>query len=307
MHVRRFVSALSFCIGAALLAACGSQAGGGSGLVPPASGASKSLPYHKTYNYAGREQWFTVPAGVKKLTVIAVGARGAGPTEALGGRVWAIVPVTPGEKLAVFVGGQGSASRGGFNGGGDGGAAASYGYGDGYGAGGASDVRQGGDGLSDRIVVAGAGGGAGESYFSNSGGGGGNGGDSTAEAGGAGAGNGAGGGGGGGTQHSGGAGGPGGEGSSSSPGGSGDAGLFGAGGDGGAASGFYGAGSGGGGGGGGYYGGGGGGSGSSYYYGGAAGGGGGGGSSYIEPSAYAYHSWQGWRIKTCNGLVVFDW
>jgi hypothetical protein len=28
---------------------------------------------------------------------------------------------------------------------------------------------------------------------------------------------------------------------------------------------------------------------------------------YIEPRAYAYHSWQGWKLHASDGLVVFDW
>ena len=40
--------------------------------------------------------------------VVALGARGAGAgAGAHGGRVYAIIPVTPGEQFAVFVGGEG--------------------------------------------------------------------------------------------------------------------------------------------------------------------------------------------------------
>ena len=65
----------------------------------------------------------------------------------------------------------------------------------------------------------------------------------------------------------------------------------------------------GGGAGGGYYGGGGGGAGVTFELGseGGAGGGGGGGSSYIEPSAHRFASWQGWKKATGNGLIVFNW
>jgi hypothetical protein len=308
MNVRVFRNALGVSAAAVMLTACSGQT---ANTVPAVNDAAKSLPYHKTFYYTGKEQSFTVPPDVKKITVIAVGARGgdSAGSQGLGGRVWAIIPVIPGEKLAVFVGGEASESSGGFNGGGSGGTSGSYCYGCvAYGGGGASDIRRTGDALSDRIVVAGGGGGAGASYAS-AGGNGGKGGGSVGGPGGAGAGGPySGGGGGGGTQHRGGAGGSGGQGSSGSPGGAGDNGAVGVGGDGGVGvSGLYGAGGGGGGGGGGYYGGGGGGAGESYYYGGNAGGGGGGGSSYIEPGAYAYRSWQGWKIKTGDGLVVFDW
>jgi hypothetical protein len=293
---------LSTSVAAALLAGCSVQ---GAGTAPSVSDADKSQSHHETYYYTGSEQYFTVPAGVEKLTVIVVGARGgAFEDAAFGGRVWAIIPVTPGENLAVFVGGEGSRPSGGFNGGGDG---TGEGCCAGYGGGGASDVRASGDALQDRIVVAGGGGGAEGSGYPSEGGVGGKGGagsdgyNTT--------GHGSGGyGGGGGTQKSGGDGGAGGGYSGSYyDGKSGSDGSLGLGGDGGApgVAGFSYAGDGGGGGGGGYYGGGGGGGGGAY--GGGAGGGGGGGSSYIEPSAYAYHSWQGWKIKTANGLVVFDW
>jgi len=75
-----------------------------------------------------------------------------------GGSVKATIPVTPGEKLAIFVGGYG-ATAGGFNGGGTGGSTGGSG-GNGGGGGGASDVRQGGDRLANRVVVAGGGGGS---------------------------------------------------------------------------------------------------------------------------------------------------
>lgn len=132
--------ALNTCVAAVMLSGCGANAG--SGATPPVNVAGERLPYHKTFNYTGAEQMFTVPRGVKKLKVIAVGAQGGGDIQGFGGRVYAIIPVTPGEKLAVFVGGAGTSPGGGFNGGGAGGP--SYGS-SGYGAGGggASDVRGG--------------------------------------------------------------------------------------------------------------------------------------------------------------------
>ena len=308
--------ALSTCVAAVMLSGCGGSAGS-SGATPPVSVAGERFPYHKTFNYTGRKQMFTVPPRVKKLKVIAVGAQGNGDMHGFGGRVYALIPVTPGEKLAIFVGGDGAYnnSSGGFDGGALGGlypyCYRSSGNCYGYGGGGASDVREGGDSLTDRILVAGGGGGAGTDSVPGGGGGGATGGD-----GGSGYGYYYGGGGGsGGTQSQGGSGGAGQFGSYGN-GGPGSPGTRGEGGSGGQAS--YdgncssscveGAG---GGGGGGYYGGGGG--------GGACapsltvpfcgvGGGGGGGSSYIEPSAYAYRSWQGWKkIHTANGLVVMSW
>ena len=307
--------ALCICAAAVMLSGCGGNAGSG-GATPPVNGAGEKLPFHKTFNYRGAEQKFTVPAGVKKITVIAVGARGGGDDDyedrdiqAFGGRVFAIIPVAPGEKLAVFVGGQGSLPSGGFNGGGTG--AGEPSCCEGYGGGGASDIRQGGETLKDRILVVGGGGGNESFGWPEYGGLGGKGGGSVGGAGTDGFTGGSyigGYGGGGGTQLAGGGGGPGGAGTGgSSAGEPGSPGSLAVGGSGGLAGGQsdY-VGGGGGGGGGGYYGGGGGGGGGGFF--GGPGGGGGGGSSYIEPSAYAYRSWQGWKkIHTANGLVVLSW
>jgi hypothetical protein len=300
--------AFGICAGFAALSACAAPSG--SGAAPPINTAGKLRPYSQTFDYTGKEQTFTVPASLTKITVVLVGARGAGkPLPALGGRVWAIVPVTAGEKLAVFVGGEGSGQTGGFNGGADGGGPVCYQC-NGFGGGGASDVRQGGDAFSDRILVAGGGGGRGSVNIENKGGTGGAGGGTTGGSGiQGGYGYFGGGGGGGGTQAAGGSGGSAGQGYYGGNGGAGaNGGLAkgGRGGNGGAASGYY-IGAGGGGGGGGYYGGGGGGGGGGNISGGGAGGGGGGGSSYIESTAYKSHSWQGWKLKTGDGEVIFEW
>ncbi len=315
---------LCITVAAALLAGCGALRQAQDDTQPPiaapganpasaalalaARGGGDALPHHRTFYYSGARQSFKVPSGVTKLTVVALGAAGGSELRSgcqqylgRGGRVYAIIPVTSDERLYVYVGGQGSPA-GGFNGGGASGAGPSGS--NGYGGGGASDVRAGGRALSDRILVAGGGGGQG-SYCPAGGGGAGGG-----AIGGSGGGYGSYGQGGyGGTQSQGGRGGAGGSDTHpGQPGSSGALGLGGAGGQGGSNTSGY-SGGGGGGGGGGYYGGGGGGGGgaafASIYP--QTGGGGGGGSSYIEPSAIAYHSWRGWRSKTPNGLVVFGW
>jgi hypothetical protein len=304
-----FRHGLSASVGCALLSACaGSSPVAGT---PFGNATAGVVPLHgnRTFYYTGTEQTFTVPAGVRRVTVVARGGAGAGIRHAgRGGRVYAEIPVRPGEHLYVFVGGAGSSENGGWNGGG---AGAHGDYASGFGGGGASDVRQDGSGLANRILVAGGGGGQGASYdgFSGTGG---KGGGSTGGRGGdaAGSSNYCGGyGGAGGTQSAGGRGGAGGvcDLGSGNPG---QAGSFGFGGDGG--QGEHGSGSGGGtcgggGGGAGYYGGGGGGAGSTYNYYGGGGGGGGGGSSYIEPSAIKFHTWSGWKNATGDGLVVFSW
>jgi hypothetical protein len=130
----------------------------------------------RTFKYTGHQQAFTVPLGVTAIKIRAFGASGAGSTGgygsesmgSVGGSVKATILVTPGEKLAVFVGGEG-ATAGGFNGGGNGGSTTGSG-GNGGGGGGPSDVRQGGDKLGDRVIVAGGGGGPSVFYGTGNGG-----------------------------------------------------------------------------------------------------------------------------------------
>lgn len=306
----------------AMLAGCAENAGNVA--VPPVNGVA--VAHSQTFRYIGKEQSFKVPADVKSITVLARGASGGsngeGHAQGRGGRVVATIPVIPGERLAVFVGGAGSQMAGGFNGGGNvnSGSHEDYNYYGGFGGGGASDIRQAGDGLSDRVVVAGGGGGEGGLDDRDCGttGQGGRGGGSTAGSGKTGytpgcqstSGLWPGYGGTGGTQKAGGAGGIGGEGyagNSGNPGQPGARGMGGAGGSGCATSSCEGEGGSGGGGGGGYFGGGGGGVGGGGETLNGGGGGGGGGSSYIEPYAKAFHSWRGWKNAIGNGLVVLSW
>jgi hypothetical protein len=123
-----------------------------------------AAPVTETFAYTGDAQTFVVPDGVCEVTIDAFGAEGGdagGQFQAgLGGRATATIEVTPGETLAVYVGGTpvGDEIAGGFNGGGDGGISTNN-MSHGWGGGGGSDVRQGGDTLDDRVVVAGGGGG----------------------------------------------------------------------------------------------------------------------------------------------------
>jgi titin len=211
--------------------------------------------------------------------------------------VTATITVTPNETIAIFVGGQGGAggqpTRGaaGFNGGAVAGAGFGTGNGGG-GGGGASDVRQGGSAVANRVVSAAGGGGGGGDPGGAGGSGGGNATGASGSTGGLGATS--GGGGGGGTQAAGG--GVGAAGALPSSGTSGSIGTLGAGGAGGTTSGTGEAG--GGGGGGGYYGGGGGG-------GGSGGGGGGGGSSFTTGGATGVSHTQGGHSG--NGVVAFTY
>ena len=153
---------------AAILAGCGANGVNTVGTNPPTTAIPDAMPLQHTFHYTGREQIFRAPSGIRAITVVARGAAGAGYSGSsygsyyeyfgLGGRVYAVIPVRSGETLYVFVGGQGS-SKGGFNGGGSPGVDPSSGQG--YGGGGASDVRQGGNAVGDRILVAAGGGGEG--------------------------------------------------------------------------------------------------------------------------------------------------
>jgi hypothetical protein len=305
--------AFSISLAAALLCACG-----GSSLPIRASDSltgNAGASGNKTFKYTGKKQEFVVPSGVTQLTVVARGAEGGGfayypssNTPGLGGRVYAVIGVHPGEKLYVFVGGSGL--HGGFNGGGAGGSSGSK-HATANPGGGASDVRMGGDTLQDRIIVAAGGGGAGVALYTYGTSYGGKGGGLTGQSGG-GSGSHSGGGGGGGTPSAGGSGGAGGGSSGTyeypgEPGATGTSGHGGAGGN--STSGLYAGG--GGGGGGGYYGGGGGGGGGffiySRHYESSEGGGGGGGSSYVEANAITSHTWTGWKKANSDGQVVFSW
>jgi Glycine rich protein len=159
-------SGYALCVYAAtaMLTGCGGNAGSVV-IAIPGNGAGNVLPYQHTFKYTDPRQSFKVPTGVTKITVVARGAAGAGETGSCGaeyfgrgGRVYAVIPVRPGERLYVYVGGQGSYATGGLNAGGSPGSGNSF---VGYGGGGASDVREGGHTLSDRILVAGGGGGQG--------------------------------------------------------------------------------------------------------------------------------------------------
>jgi hypothetical protein len=143
------------------------------GLAAPwLGGVSKAAavpPTATTWVYPVGSHTYVVPPGVTRVLVDASGAAGGSSvyfpasSGGKGGRVVAVVLVTPGETLTVNVGGWGTSS-GGSNGG-----ARSNGSTGGFGGGGATDLRR-GSSLSDRLVVAGGGGGAGVGSNGGSGG-----------------------------------------------------------------------------------------------------------------------------------------
>jgi hypothetical protein len=128
---------------------------------------------------------FIVPPGITALTVKLYGAEGGYgniPSEIYGGGsmrgitgkggyINAIIPVTPGQALYLFIGKKGGDSSlntsmgigiGGFNGGGDG-----YNAG---GGGGSTDIRLFKYSLSSRLIVAGGGGGSSQRSYGGAGG-----------------------------------------------------------------------------------------------------------------------------------------
>ena len=118
------------------------------------------------FNYTGNEQYYIVPPCVTQLEITAKGAQGGnsilGGSGGLGGTVYGVLNVVPGDSILIYVGGQN-----GYNGGGLGGQNGNAIFGGPAGilapsGGGATDIRIGGNQIIDRVIVAGGGGGAGE-------------------------------------------------------------------------------------------------------------------------------------------------
>jgi hypothetical protein len=152
----------------------------GAVVLPVGSTPTASALTTTNFSYTGGTQTWTVPSGVTSIQIDSRGAEGGGTYGGFGARVVVTVPVTPGQVLAVMVGGAPTPHTysAGYNGGGAGNTYSSTQSG---GGGGASDVRT-SSALSDRIVVAGGGGGAGGLATSTDGGGG-SGGTSTGQTG----------------------------------------------------------------------------------------------------------------------------
>jgi hypothetical protein len=84
-----------------------------------ASPAAAAEPGPWTFNYNGAPQTFTVPAGVTKLSMVAIGAAGGQSSSNLGGAgggvsgmAYGRFEVTPGEVLTIWVGGPGRPANG---------------------------------------------------------------------------------------------------------------------------------------------------------------------------------------------------
>ena len=111
------------------------------------------------FNYTGASQTWVVPNCVYTINVTAEGASGGGSNSGQGAVISGTLNVTPGQTLYINVGGQGSTTSGGFNGGGAPAGANSL-AGASFGGGGASDINT-STNLNDRLIVAAGGGGMG--------------------------------------------------------------------------------------------------------------------------------------------------
>ncbi|HEV3090516.1 MAG TPA: hypothetical protein VGX91_03630 [Candidatus Cybelea sp.] len=103
----------AWCTGAAALV----LAGCGSSHLPssPAATFEGRRPHSQIFNYTGTQQNFTVPKGVTRSGEVRRRAR-FDPRGGRGGFVTATIPVTPGETLAIFVGGGAGGGRAGADG-----------------------------------------------------------------------------------------------------------------------------------------------------------------------------------------------
>jgi hypothetical protein len=122
---------------------------------------AKGQVFSYTFNYTGSAQSFTIPQCVQSISVDLRGSQGVTNSYGaggMGGRVTGMYPVTAGQVLNIYIGGQP------YNGGGSSGSPSGNG-------GGASDIRISGTALANRIFVAGGGGGAGYNCSSGQGGG----------------------------------------------------------------------------------------------------------------------------------------
>lgn len=110
----------------------------------------------------GATQTFVIPSCASQLSLSVIGGAGAnaGWSTASGAMIYATMTPTPGEILYINAGGIGTVPFGGWNGGGNGGTGTTN---FGGGGGGATDIRIGGNALSNRVLVMGGGGGSGNS------------------------------------------------------------------------------------------------------------------------------------------------
>ena len=116
------------------------------------------------FDYTGSDQQWIVPTGVTNVFIDVFGAQGGNSASAFGGKggkVRAIINVTPGETLLLIVGGQPNSNITVYGGGGNGGVNSFDTTKNGLAGGGLSGVYRNEINLSNSLLIAGGGGGAG--------------------------------------------------------------------------------------------------------------------------------------------------
>lgn len=118
----------------------------------------------EVFNFTGSDQQWVVPAGVTQVFIDVFGAQGGnssgGAFGGLGGKVRAILPVTPGEILLLMVGGQPTSRTAVYGNGGNAGTNTSNVNNENMAGGGMSAVFRTSFDMSNALLVAGGGGGA---------------------------------------------------------------------------------------------------------------------------------------------------
>lgn len=129
----------------------------------------------EVFNYTGFDQQWVVPLGVSQVFIDVFGAQGGTSTTpgagGLGGKVRAVLNVTPGETLFLMVGGQPTTRVALYGNAGNGGTNASSTTNISMAGGGMSAVYRNSINMANAIMVAGGGGGGGKSRNGGAGGG----------------------------------------------------------------------------------------------------------------------------------------
>lgn len=118
-----------------------------------------------TFNYTGAQQSWVVPSGVTSVAVELLGAQGGGTNAGKGGKVTALLTVTPGATLILVVGGQPTNANAVYGGGGIGGSNGATTTRNGFAGGGLAGIYS--SSISQANVLAVAGGGGGNSGLSS--------------------------------------------------------------------------------------------------------------------------------------------
>lgn len=127
------------------------------------------------FNFTGANQTWLVPGDVTQIFVDVFGAQGgtsvAPGTGGLGGKVRAIIPVTPGETLILMVGGQPTSRLAVYGNGGNGGSNSANASNQSMAGGGMSGVFRTNTTIANALLIAGGGGGGAKSRTGGAGGG----------------------------------------------------------------------------------------------------------------------------------------